>query len=149
MKREGVAKHFLLPLVFALAGYAFFYHFIESRRTRNGPWQLTFATNAGGAPEMIVNQQKLGVANKRINFTGQGSGSSSLPVTLEFSQPRPVPYDVPFGKCVFVDSTFLPGTLTLEMFGHEVELLPRVLIIDHQEHAWRTNEIITLPSKNE
>ena len=61
-----------------------------------------------------------------------------------FDQPRAVPYALPFGQCVFVDSTFLPGTLTFEVFGHEIELLPRVLIIDREEHTWQSNSIITL-----
>ena len=143
MKREGVAKHFLLPFVFALVGYVLVYHFIESRRTRNGPWRLTFTTNLAGAPEMLINQPKLGISNKQIIFAGQTTASS--PVTPDFSQPRPVPYEVPFGQCIFVDSTFLPGTLTFKMFGHEVELLPRVLVIDHQEYGWSNVASLTLP----
>lgn len=65
--------------------------------------------------------------------------------TLLFAKPQPVPYDVPFGKCVFMDATFLPGTITFELFGHEIELLPRALIIDRQEHRWQPNATIPLP----
>ena len=64
--------------------------------------------------------------------------------TLEFSQARAVPFDVPFGKCVFLDPLFLPGTVTFEMFGHEIQLLPRVLTIDKVEHPWRNGETIRL-----
>jgi hypothetical protein len=35
-----------------------------------------------------------------------------------------------------MDTTFLPGTLTFRLFSHELELLPRVLIIDHEEYPW-------------
>jgi hypothetical protein len=61
-----------------------------------------------------------------------------------FREPKLVPYEVPFGQCVFMDTTFLPGTLTLQLFGHEIELLPRVLVVDRQEHPWRPATAITL-----
>jgi hypothetical protein len=28
------------------------------------------------------------------------------------------------------------------LFGHEIELLPRVLVLDHAEHAWRPDAVI-------
>jgi hypothetical protein len=43
-----------------------------------------------------------------------------------------------------MDTTFLPGTLTLRAFGHEIEFLPRVMIIDHEEHPWKPGETIEL-----
>src|ERR1035437_5564679 len=146
MKREGMAKHFILAFLLALAGYAFFYQTIEHRRTRKGPWQVTFARNAAGDPAIIIAQPKLAITNVQISFTVEplpDTNASSavasdharpespitnhLPpiTTLFFAQPLPVPYDVPFGKCVFMDTTFLPGTVTFDLFGHEIELLPR------------------------
>jgi hypothetical protein len=59
-----------------------------------------------------------------------------------------VPFDVPFGKCVFMDTTFLPGTLAFELFGHEIQLIPRVLTIDKQEQPWRSNVIIPVTKTN-
>jgi hypothetical protein len=53
---------------------------------------------------------------------------------------------VPFGKCVFLDTTFLPGTVVLDLFGHEVQLLPRVLTIDHVEHAWHSGGRFVVPT---
>jgi hypothetical protein len=38
----------------------------------------------------------------------------------------------------------LPGTVTLRLFGHEIELLPRVLIIDRKEHPWKAGDTIRL-----
>jgi hypothetical protein len=43
-----------------------------------------------------------------------------------------------------MDTTFLPGTVTLQVFNHEIELLPRVLVIDGQEHPWLSESTITL-----
>jgi len=68
---------------------------------------------------------------------------------LRFNEAKPVPYEVPFGKCVFMDTTFLPGTLAFEFFGHELELLPRALMVDHQEHPWVSGRPITLHTTSE
>ncbi len=154
MKRDNPARHFIFAFIIALLGYILVFYFIENRRTRKGPWQVTFTDNPEGSPEIIINQMKLGISNVQILFTNANPASlanyqSSLtnyqsPTTREFSRPKPVPYDVPFGRCVFMDTTFLPGTLTFQFFGHEIELLPRVLIVDHHEHAWHSGEVITL-----
>ena len=77
--------------------------------------------------------------------SGNSLPATNSPVTLVFNQPKPVPYEVPFGNCVFMDTTFLPGTITFQFFGHEIELLPRVLVIDRQEHSWRPDTTIALP----
>jgi len=128
-----------------LVGYIFFYHVIEHRRSQKGPWRVTFTTNTADVPAIVINQPALAITNVRINFTGQAPSSTNSPVTLVFRQPKPVPYEVPFGRCIFMDTTFLPGTITLQLYGHEIELLPRVLVIDRQEHAWRPNNTIALP----
>lgn len=146
MNSERVWKHFLLAFLLALVGYAVFYGAIEHRRTRKGPWEVTFTQDAGGVPSILANQPKLGITNVLIRFTGELPLTTNAVGTLVFSQPRQVPYDVPFGRCIFMDTTFLPGTVTFQLFGHEIELLPRVLIIDHAEHSWRSGAVITLPA---
>jgi hypothetical protein len=189
MKPAGPLKHFILAFLLALVGYIVFYQIIEHRRTRNGPWRVTFTDSAAGVPAIFINQPKLAITNVQISFaekprhepalemdgplslslspprgervpkageeavrgfkarilSGNSLPATNSPVTLVFSQPKPVPYEVPFGKCVFMDTTFLPGTVTFQLFGHEIELLPRVLVIDRQEHAWRPDMTIALP----
>ena len=147
MKPEGPAKHFILAFLLALAGYISFYQIIEHRRTRNGPWQVTFTTGAEGVPGIVVNQPKLGITNVQISFAGQNQPATNRPVTMLFRQPKPVPYEVPFGNCVFMDTTFLPGTVTFQLIGHEIEMLPRVLVIDRHEHSWRPDTAIALPRR--
>jgi hypothetical protein len=137
-------KHFILAFLLALVGYVFFYHAIEYRRTRNGPWRVTFTTGSGNVPVIVIDQPKLAITNIAISFPGAGVRETNSPVTLAFDQPRPVPYEVPFGQCVFMDTTFLPGTVTFQLFGHEIELLPRVLVIDRQEHPWPPGTAIAL-----
>lgn len=137
-------KHFILAFLLAIICYAFFYHNIEDRRTRKGPWEITFTNDASGNPELIINQPRLAITNAQITFTNQRAGTAFSPATLVFNQPRQVPYPVPLGACVFMDTTFLPGTVTLQLFNHEIELIPRVLKIDGQEHPWLSESTITL-----
>jgi hypothetical protein len=144
MQSTGTAKHFILAFMLALAGYIVCYQAIEHRRTRNGPWQVTFTRNAAGAPVILIDQPKLAITNVQLSFVGETLPATNRPVTLVFDQPRPVPYAVPFGNCVFMDTTFLPGTVTLQLFGHEIELLPRVLVIDRHEDPWLSETSVTL-----
>jgi hypothetical protein len=144
MKSDNPIKHFALAFAIALLIYFVFYSGIEHRRTRKGPWQVTFVTSTNGEPRILINQPTLRVENVEIVFEGEVVPLTNNPTTIQFSQARQVPYEVPFGKCVFMDPTFLPGTLTFQFFGHEIELLPRVMIIDHREQPWRSSNIITL-----
>ena len=137
-------KHFLLAFLLAVICYAFFYHNIEHRRTRKGPWVVTFTNDVNGNPAMLINQPKLAITNVQVVFSDQKLDPGFSPVSLLFNQPRPVPYPLPFGKCVFMDTTFLPGSVTLQLYDHEIELLPRVLVIDRQEHPWLSHSTITL-----
>src|SRR5437868_6296943 len=98
-----------LALVFALAllAYAAFYFGIEHLRARKGPWQVTFKSTPSGTPLLLINQPALGITNVQIIFP-EAANSASPPATLVFDHPREVPYDLPFGRCRFMDTTFLP-----------------------------------------
>ncbi len=149
MKQNGAIRHFILAFVLALVCYAVFYRGIEHRRIRKGPWVVTFTNAVAGtppvlAPAILVNEPKLTITNVQISFLEQPSPPTNSLGTLVFNQPQPVPFPVPFGRCVFIDTTFLPGTVTFELFGHEIQLLPRALTIDHQEHPWISDSTITL-----
>ena len=143
MKSDNPVRHFALAFVIAILIYFVAYQGIEHRRTRKGPWQVTFTNSPDGDPSIVINQPTLRLTNVQIVFAGASSQSRSASV-LEFSQPRQVPYDLPYGKCLFMDTTFLPGTVTFQFFGHEIELLPRVMIIDHAEHPWQSDTALTL-----
>jgi len=145
MESEKTFRHFALAFLIALAGYALTYHAIEHRRVRNGPWQVTFTTNSSGAPQLVIRQPRLAITNVQIDFTGETFAATNVSQTFNYAQPREVPYPVPFGTCVFMDTTFLPGTVTFDVFGHEIELLPRVLVIYLVEHPWQAGATITLP----
>ena len=143
-KPGRLAIQIALVFVAALALYLAAYSGIEHRRVRKGPWEVTFTNDASGAPMISIFQPRLGLTNVQIVFPGATQSGSNAATTLAFAQPRPVPFDVPFGKCIFMDTTFLPGTIVFDMFGHEVQLIPRVLTIDKQERPWQSGAVITL-----
>src|SRR4029077_12264980 len=100
MKSDNRFRHIWAPLLIAVLVYVFFYTGIEHRRTRKGPWEVVFTNNAAGAAELIINQPKLTITNLQIIFPGESNVASSQSVTVDLSQPRNVPYELPFGKCV-------------------------------------------------
>ena len=144
MKSDRILKHVAAAFGIALVVYSVAYTGIEHRRTRQGPWRVVFTNDVSGAPAILIEQPRLTITNVLIAFQGQAlpAGGSTGPVA--FDKPRPVPWDVPFGKCVFTDTTSLPGTIVFELFGHEIQLLPRVLTIDKSERPWHSNETIVL-----
>ena len=142
MKRGHFLRRIVLLFVLVMIGYVAMFTWIQHRRVVKGPWVVTFATEAG-VPAVVVNQPTLGIRDVRIVFADERV-ATNVTQTLEFSQAREVPFDVPFGKCVFLDPLFLPGTVVLEEFGHEIQFLPRVLTIDKAERPWRSGETIQL-----
>jgi hypothetical protein len=138
-------KQFAVAFLIALVLYIVMYTFIEHRRTRHGPWQMEFTKSAGVAPTLVINEPKLNIANFRISFPNESPPPTNL--VLNFSQPRAWPFDVPFGNCLFEDLTFQPGTLAFNLFGHEVQLIPRVLTIDGHEYPWQSGAAVAITNR--
>jgi hypothetical protein len=136
-------------VVFAAVALGYFLGFgwIEHRRQRNGPWQVTFRTDFG-QPTLVVHQPELQLTNITIRFAGITSPARAAQ-TIRFEPGRPVPCDLPFGRCVFLDVLFLPGTVVCQVFGHEIQLMPRTLTIDGAERPWQSGEIIELPGSGQ
>ncbi|MBI3851552.1 MAG: hypothetical protein HY298_14940 [Verrucomicrobia bacterium] len=144
MKPAGPLKHFALAFLIAVVIYTIFYTGIEHRRTFRGPWRVVFTNTAAGVPRLVVSQPKLGITNLMLDFPNE-----KLPLIVSNSlmvcdTPREVPFPVPFGQCIFMDTTFLPGTVTFNLFSHEIELLPRVLIINRKEYSWKSETNISV-----
>jgi len=139
-------KHFVAAFAITLIGYIVVFNWIEHRRVKNGPWEITFQ-NAGGQLELVINQNSEAIRDVRIQFTAATLGTN-LSQTIQFTAGRKVPFDVPFGKCVFLDPLFLPGKAVLEIAGHEIQLMPRVLMLDGAEHAWNSAKSFALPKAN-
>lgn len=143
MQRDSLVKMIGLPLLGAVILYFVAYTAIEHRRTRLGPWQVEF-TNQAGIPVIAINQYSLAISNVQIRFPGNVV-VTNVTARMDCATPRNVPFNTPFGSCRFMDPTFLPGTIVLEVFGHEIQLIPRVLTIDKREQPWKSGEEVELP----
>ncbi|MGN6553528.1 MAG: hypothetical protein ACTHLW_07375 [Verrucomicrobiota bacterium] len=148
MKANGTLRNIALLFVGVLVIYVLAYYGIEHRRTRLGAWRVTFTNAVSGAPALVIQEPALGITNVQIVFPNAGSGQPYSNATVVFDQPREVPYALPFGQCIFMDTTFLPGTVVLQAYGHEVQLLPRVLTLDNKEHPWQSAETHLLSATN-
>jgi hypothetical protein len=140
--REGGAlRHFGIAFGLALLFYIAAFHWIESCRVAKAPWKVTFEQGVKDPPVIMIHQPAKGVDSLRIVFEDAPPREQDQQTTMVFDTARPVPFEVPLGKCVFLDTTFFPGTVTLQCFGHEIEMIPRVLIVDHKEFPWNSGEI--------
>jgi hypothetical protein len=100
---------------------------------------VTFRVDQQGIPGIGISQPRLGIRDVTIVVRGTNHAVLPEPATVRFDQPSKGD-TIPFGRVRFLDTTFLPGTVTLDLFGHEIELLPRTLIVDKQERPWRSGE---------
>ncbi len=139
MQSRDLVKPVLGGLLLALAIYIGGFAVDQHLRTRRGPWVVIFTTEPSGAPAILVNQPKLNIANLKIVFAGEAATDAAGKVAFDFPQ-KPVP----FGRVKFEDLTYLPGTVTFDFFGHEIELIPRTLYLNRKARPWMSNETITL-----
>lgn len=135
MRRDNLLKHCRIGFALALVLYLVSYAWIEHLRARKGPWEVTFRTDSQGAPQLEVNQRRLQIRDVRFVFPDERLAETNLAMTVVFDTPIT---NAPFGKIVYLDTTFLPGAIVFGLFGHEVQLLPRVLLLDRREMPWQS-----------
>jgi hypothetical protein len=138
MRSDGVIKHFAFAFAIAVALYILSFGWIQHRRVFKGPWEITFVTDAAGQPSLAISEPSLKIS-QIIAFPGQKIAPTNLARAQRFDE---AVTNLPFGEMIFQDPTFLPGTVTMRLFGHEIELLPRVLIIDKKEIPWRAAQTV-------
>jgi hypothetical protein len=63
------------------------------------------------------------------------------------SAPSSLPVTTPFGPIAFLDTTQLPGTISLVAFGHAVEMVPRTLFVDFHEVPWSSGTNLVLKAE--
>jgi hypothetical protein len=145
-KPEQFWKQALAVFVVCAAVYFTGFYATQHWRNRRGPWEVTFLTASNGTPLVEIAAPRLGITGVLLAFPGTNAPTMSTPTTVRFDEParRNAP---PFGRVKFLDTTVLPGTVTFDFFGHEVELLPRTLILDKREHPWRSGERVELPAR--
>jgi len=145
-QQDNILKHVAIVAVIAVVGYFALYAVDTRLRLRHGPWEVTFATETNGTPYIVVNQPAYGVRDVKVRFTGERSPLTNAPVTVRFAEPGTQPA---FGQLRFQDATYLPGTVTLLAFNHEVELIQRGLVLDRQERAWQPGMTMELSPTNQ
>ncbi|HAV61752.1 MAG TPA: hypothetical protein DCY13_05235 [Verrucomicrobiales bacterium] len=143
MKATERLKFIGIPLVASLVVYFGGYHAIEHQRYRKGPWSVEFTTT-NGTPAIVVTQPYHGLSNILLVLEGETAAEGFTNAIVSMKEPRNLPYPVPHGRVIYEDLTFLPGTVTLDLFGHGIELLPRTLILNGREHPWRSGETFFL-----
>lgn len=131
--------HFGAAFLLAALVYAGVFLIDQHLRTRRGPWEVRFSAGPGSDPVLTIHQGALGLTNVRIWFPDEPS--DPVDVTVRFDAPE---QPVPLGRVKYEDLTYLPGVVTLELFGHEIELLPRVLYINRRAQPWRSDAEIHL-----
>jgi hypothetical protein len=137
-------KQALLLFGAVLLAYLAVFNGIEYHRHRKGPWKVDFMTDEAGRASIGVFQEHSKVS-ARLHFPDVTISRTNFGERVAFDRPKK---PVPFGKVIYEDLTFLPGVVTFDFFGHEVELLPRVLIVNKREVDWRSAPALELWSTN-
>ncbi len=143
---DNILKHVAIVGVIAVAGYFSLYALDSHLRSRKGPWEVTFAVETNGTPYLVVNQPVLGVREVKVRFPGEQSPLTNAPVTVRFTEANTKPA---FGELRFQDATYLPGTVTLLAFNHEVEFIQRGLVLDRREQPWKPGDVAELTPTNQ
>src|SRR5687767_15255848 len=141
MRTDSVIKTFGIGFVLALVLYIAGFSWIQHKREYKGPWIVTFASDEAGTPYLLVTQKHLQIEPHKIVFADQHIERTNLLRTVRFEGPTT---NAAFGEIVFQDPTFLPGTVTFNFWSHEIELMPRTLVINKEEIPWHSKTNITL-----
>ncbi|MBM3876011.1 MAG: hypothetical protein FJ386_04730 [Verrucomicrobia bacterium] len=134
-------KHFSIVFVIALAGYVLLWSLDSNLRNRRAPWEIAFEREPGGDPAIAIKPPAPGGASVRIVFTGEALAATNSPGLVRFDKPRP---PLPFGTVIYDDLMYFPGAVTMDFFGHEIELLPTRLGVNRKERAWTPGEVVRL-----
>lgn len=139
MKSGFTPKSIAILFVAVLGLYVAVFYGIERTRQHKGPWVVDFQMSVEDSPVLIVSQAKLGLSDVRIVAHDEHASNATGRVLFDrVKQP------VPFGKVIYEDLTFLPGVVTFDLFGHEIELLPRALIANKKQVAWQSGVTVDL-----
>ncbi|HXG48933.1 MAG TPA: hypothetical protein VNO52_15020, partial [Methylomirabilota bacterium] len=141
MKSDFPVRSIVVLFVAVLACYLAAFYGWEHWQHRLGPWTLEFTQTEPGDPVVIIRQPSLGIADARLVFLGESTSPLLTNAVIRFDQVRRTP---PFGRMLYEDLRSFPGIVTLDLFGHEIELRPRELVVNGRALSWQTNRVIAL-----
>jgi hypothetical protein len=139
MSGSRIFPHFIGAMVLAVVIYAGGFWLDQHLRTHRGPWEVEFTRTTNGTPMIVIRQDALGIKDVRLMFPGEPASDESRSIRFDVPE-RPLPW----GRVKYEDLTYLPGVVTLEAFGHEIELLPRTLYVNRMAMGWGPGTNITL-----
>ena len=140
--KDNILKHAGFAFLIALVVYITFYSCDSHLRTRKGPWIVDFQST-NNEPLIVINQPALGIQNVRILLKDETATNTGV---IRFDGPQHL--KPPYGRVRFHDLTYLPGTVTLDLYGHEIEMLPRTLFINTKEIPWQNDALFVLTPTN-
>jgi hypothetical protein len=138
---ESLVKNLGIAFIIAIVFYIVAFTWIEHRRSARGPWHVVFLTDFSGQPSILISQKQLGIANVKLVFSEKTLPFKNTVRALYFDAPG---YKPAFGEVVFIDLLSQPGTVVFNFWGHEVQLMPRVLTIDKKEQKWESGKVIVV-----
>jgi len=146
MTKSGITpKSIAIWFFIVLLLYLLVFYGCEFWRRHRGGWEVDFVSDSGGRPSVVIYQPKLNISSVEVLFPEERTSISNLSKRITFDRPL---NKVLFGRVLYEDLTILPGVVTFDLFGHEMELLPRDLIINKKEIPWKSETVIELWSTN-
>jgi hypothetical protein len=139
--KDNIFKHAAIAFVIAVLGYIGFYSCDAHLRTHKGPWVVKFDANTNGEPVLLISQPFYGIDAKVVL---QGEKATNTPGVVEFRDLHHI--QTPFGRVRFHDLTYLPGTVVLDVYGHEVQMMPRTLTLNTKEVGWTNGTYVLMPA---
>ena len=134
-------KGLFAVFVGTLFAYVTVYGACTAMKRRGGAWELTFALS-NDVPALVIRHPSRLPEPVTVLFPGEKPERMDLPITAVFNVP--ITNRMAFGPVLHIDTSTLPGVVTLNCFGHAVEIFPRALSLDLQEVPWVPGTNITL-----
>lgn len=146
-KKDNLVRILATAFGLSVLIYVVCFSGMQYLREHKGGWHVEFRTDAENHPSVVVSQPALGIVNQTFSFPEQTGPRANYTRTIVFDGPLT---NAPFGEVIFQDPTFLPGTLTFNFWGHELEFMPRTMVVNFEEIAWhtRTNLVLTGQGKH-
>jgi len=134
-------KSVVLTFVGAVIFYALAWSWLNKWQTGTGPWEVSFSTNSTGVPQLIIAQPSLRISNITVLFEGETLAATNGTGLVAFHKPKT---QTPFGRVIYDDLMFQPGSVAVDCFGHVVEMIPSALILNSISNGWRNASTYSL-----